>query len=79
MSQTASGGDSSARIDKGGPPFVGRAQELGLLERWFEEATAGHPRVVLVEGEAGIGKTRLLHEAMTIARRLGMDVCLGRC
>src|SRR5262245_14264593 len=79
MSQTAPGPDSASSIDKGGPPFVGREQELGLLERWFEEATAGHPRVVLVEGEAGIGKTRLLHEAMTIARRLGMDVSLGRC
>ena len=80
MSQTSPlRGDGASSADKGGPPFVGRAQELALLERWFEDAAAGHPRVVLVQGEAGIGKTRLLHEAMAIARRLGMDVGLGRC
>jgi len=80
MSQTSPlRGDSTSSLDKGGPPFVGREQELALLEHWFEDAAAGQPRVVLVQGEAGIGKTRLLHEAMTIARRLGMDVSLGRC
>ena len=80
MSQTLPlRGDGASSADKGGPPFVGREQELTLLERWFEDAAAGHPRVVLVQGEAGIGKTRLLHEAMAIARRLGMDVGLGRC
>src|SRR5262245_44276986 len=80
MSQTSpEHGDNPSSLDKGAPPFVGREQELGLLERWLEDAAAGHPRVVLLQGEAGIGKTRLLHEAMAIARRLGMDVCLGRC
>jgi predicted ATPase len=72
-------GDRASSLDKGAPPFVGREQELALLEHWFEDAAAGQPRVVLVQGEAGIGKTRLLHEAMTIARRLGMDASLGRC
>src|SRR5262249_26027773 len=72
-------GDGASRADTGGPPFVGREQELALLERWSEEAAAGHPRVVLGRGEAGTGKTRLLPEAMPIARRLGMDVGLGRC
>ena len=59
-------------------PFVGRSQELSQLEHWLEEARAGHPRVVLIEGDAGIGKTRLLHEARSIAMRLGMQVCFGR-
>jgi class 3 adenylate cyclase/tetratricopeptide (TPR) repeat protein len=62
-----------------GAPFVGRARELGLLERWLEEARAGHPRVVLVQGDAGIGKTRLLYEARSMAGRLGLQVCFGRC
>jgi class 3 adenylate cyclase/tetratricopeptide (TPR) repeat protein len=62
-----------------GAPFVGRSQELSLLERWLAEASAGHPRVVLIQGDAGIGKTRLLYEARSIAGRLGMQVCFGRC
>jgi class 3 adenylate cyclase/tetratricopeptide (TPR) repeat protein len=72
-------GESPSSLDKGIPPFVGRTQDLALIDRWFQEAAAGHPRVVLVQGEAGIGKTRLLQEAMSIARRRGMEVCFGRC
>ena len=42
------------------PPFVGRARELALLERHL----AGRgPSVLLLAGEPGIGKTRLLREA----------------
>jgi class 3 adenylate cyclase/tetratricopeptide (TPR) repeat protein len=50
-----------------------------VLERCLEDGVAGRPRVVLVQGEAGIGKTRLLQEAISIARRLGMEVWFGRC
>jgi class 3 adenylate cyclase/tetratricopeptide (TPR) repeat protein len=40
-------------------PFVGRAQEVGLLlERW-QQAVAGEGQVVLLSGEAGIGKSRV--------------------
>ena len=60
-------------------PFVGRSQELSWLERWLQEASAGQPRIVLIQGDAGIGKTRLLYEARSIATRLGMQVCFGRC
>lgn len=60
-------------------PFVGRSQELSWLDRWLQEASGGHPRVVLIQGDAGIGKTRLLYEARSIAARLGMQVCFGRC
>ena len=41
-------------------PLVGREQQVGLLlERW-EEAVAGHGQVVLLSGEAGMGKSRLI-------------------
>jgi DNA-binding CsgD family transcriptional regulator/tetratricopeptide (TPR) repeat protein len=43
-----------------GPAFVGRATELAALDAML----AGPPAVALVEGEAGIGKTRLLTEAL---------------
>ena len=43
-------------------PFVGRASELGLLlDRW-EAAIAGEGQVVILEGEPGIGKSRLADE-----------------
>jgi class 3 adenylate cyclase/tetratricopeptide (TPR) repeat protein len=43
-------------------PFVGREQELGLLHDRFEQAQEGQGQAVLVGGEAGIGKSRLLHQ-----------------
>jgi class 3 adenylate cyclase/tetratricopeptide (TPR) repeat protein len=72
-------GEGPSSPGSGIPPFVGRSQELEALERWFQDAAAGRPRVVLIQGEAGIGKTRLLQEAMSIARRLCMEICFGRC
>ncbi|MFJ1704932.1 ATP-binding protein [Kitasatospora sp. NPDC088346] len=65
---------SDASDQTGGPatgfPFVGRARELDLLL-----AAARHPpAVVLVEGEAGIGKSRLVREAA--ARLAGEQRCV---
>jgi len=42
-------------------PFVGREQELGLLLDRFEQAQEGQGQAVLIAGEAGIGKSRLVH------------------
>jgi predicted ATPase/class 3 adenylate cyclase len=41
-------------------PLVGREQELGLLLRRWRRAEGGEGRVVLLSGEAGVGKSRLL-------------------
>ena len=41
-------------------PLVGRSQELGLLVARWEQAHAGDGQVVLLSGEAGIGKSRLV-------------------
>src|SRR5207253_4276969 len=42
-------------------PIVGREQELALLlERW-RQAGAGEGQLVLLTGEAGIGKSRMVH------------------
>jgi ATP/maltotriose-dependent transcriptional regulator MalT len=45
----------------GADVLVGQARELSVLDEAAREAAAGHPRVVLVEGEAGIGKSTLLN------------------
>src|SRR6516162_5726277 len=51
-------------------PFVGREQEMALLLERFERAAAGEGQAVLLAGEAGIGKSRLvqmLHERLSAA------------
>jgi DNA-binding CsgD family transcriptional regulator/tetratricopeptide (TPR) repeat protein len=58
--------------------FVGRAGELGELERALETAQAGVGATVLVAGDAGIGKTRLASELAGRARAAGFDVLVGR-
>jgi class 3 adenylate cyclase len=44
--------------------FVGRGHELGLLEDRWAQAKIGEGQVVLIAGEAGIGKSRILREFM---------------
>ncbi len=58
--------------------FVGRARELGELERLLDAAEAGRGATVLVAGEAGIGKTRLATELAARARDRGFVVLVGR-
>jgi class 3 adenylate cyclase/pimeloyl-ACP methyl ester carboxylesterase len=43
-------------------PHLGRQTELALLRERFEEARAGQGQVLFLGGEAGIGKSRLIHE-----------------
>jgi tetratricopeptide (TPR) repeat protein len=58
------------------PPLAGRAPELALLKRHL--AGAGPP-LLLLAGEPGIGKTRLLQEAARWGREQGMSVLSGGC
>ena len=45
---------------RGLTPLVGRDEEVALLQRRWDQATAGMGQVVLLSGEAGIGKSRLV-------------------
>ena len=47
-------------------PFIGRQSEIASLETAYQQAANGSGRLVLVTGEAGIGKTRLLQEYLTL-------------
>src|SRR5215472_14192597 len=51
---------------------------MAVLGEALDRVASGRPAVVLIEGEAGIGKTRLLDEALREARGRGMQVAAGR-
>jgi DNA-binding NarL/FixJ family response regulator/tetratricopeptide (TPR) repeat protein len=59
--------------------FIGRAEELQRLAATLDRAEQGRPRLVLLTGEAGVGKTRLLLEFADQARRRGARVLAGGC
>jgi len=61
------------------PIFVGRDTELATLYAAFERSLTRTPQLVLVSGEAGIGKTRILEELALSVRNDGATVLLGRC
>jgi DNA-binding CsgD family transcriptional regulator len=57
---------------------VGRDRELARVMRLLDDAVAGHGRLVLCTGEAGIGKTRLGEELTTAAAARGVPVAWAR-
>jgi DNA-binding CsgD family transcriptional regulator/tetratricopeptide (TPR) repeat protein len=61
------------------PTFVGRAEELARLTAAGRRAAAGAPTAVLVGGEAGVGKTRLIAEVVAANRAAGATVLIGGC
>jgi class 3 adenylate cyclase/tetratricopeptide (TPR) repeat protein len=60
-------------------PFVARHQELETLERGWRESQDGAGRIVHLVGEAGIGKTRLVHELRGRLERDGLLFLAGHC
>ncbi|MEV7088093.1 AAA family ATPase [Streptomyces sp. NPDC093085] len=61
------------------PVFVGRSAELTALTSALARATAGEPQAVLVGGEAGVGKTRLIEELHRTACDEKAVVAVGGC
>jgi DNA-binding CsgD family transcriptional regulator len=59
--------------------FVGRAAELDRMHKLLGDAEAGQPVVMLVSGDAGVGKTRLISELAADAAERGFAVLSGRC
>ena len=81
-----------ARAEKGGAlplppalarsdhaPLVGREEQLAALRSAWKRASSGAASVVMVSGEAGSGKTRLLTELAGEVRTSGAEVLAGRC
>lgn len=68
----------STRRAQAGPGCVGRVPELALFEQALGEISqGGAARLILLEGEPGIGKTRLLSELRALAMARGMVVLNG--
>ncbi len=61
------------------PTLVGRDSEVSTLEDALLSALRGDGGVVIVGGEAGMGKTRLVNAVAGRARRLGCVVISGGC
>jgi hypothetical protein len=59
-------------------PFIGRQRERAQLELAWDAARAGRPQHLLLTGEAGIGKTRLVEELVGRARADGARLLMGR-
>lgn len=71
-------GSARSRLDlsreRGFSRFVGRDEEMGLLEAALERSKQGDGGAVGVVAEPGVGKSRLCHEFAERARREGIDV-----
>ncbi len=61
------------------PVFVGRIEEIARLRAALEQARSGSPAGVVVAGEAGVGKTRLIGELRRQARDIGVLTLAGGC
>jgi DNA-binding CsgD family transcriptional regulator/tetratricopeptide (TPR) repeat protein len=61
------------------PSLIGRADQLSALDAALAEAGRGEPSAVLIGGEAGVGKSRLVIEFTERAGRAGARVMTGGC
>ncbi|MEV0738832.1 AAA family ATPase [Streptomyces sp. NPDC050549] len=60
-------------------PLIGRDEEVARLAGVLERARAGTAGAVLIAGDAGVGKTRVLDEVAARATDVGMTVLTGHC
>ena len=67
------------RLSRTLAPFVGRRQDLAVLQDSLEQAATGRGQVINVAGEPGIGKSRLLYELRRAGESAGTVLFEGRC
>ena len=71
--------DSTISATSDTTPFVGRGNEYGLLIGLIARLTAGAGHTALIEGEPGIGKSRLLREIARYAHAQDMPTLASKC
>src|SRR5262245_4261878 len=70
-------GSMARRISS--PVIVGRDDELALLRGAIERGRGGQAETVLIGGEAGVGKSRLVGQVAADARELDVRIVIGGC
>ena len=65
--------------ESGASEFIGRRQEMAVLSAALADALAGKGQLVMISGEPGIGKTRLVQQAAAHAASSGFQVLSGWC
>lgn len=68
-----------AALDRGLTPYVGREHEQEMLHAYLEKAEEGHGQVVLISGEAGIGKSRTVYEFRRLLQNRPLRWLEGQC
>lgn len=71
--------DLAAGSNAESAPFVGRGNEYGLLIGLVARLTRGAGHTVLIEGEPGIGKSRLMREVACYAESQGLPTLSTNC
>lgn len=79
MSDRWGGRDSIGETERSSLPIFGREAELSALSSALDDALAGHGRVLVLVGEAGMGKSRLSEWISERARERSTAVAWGRC
>jgi len=74
---------SAAIVDRpaadGSTGLIGREAERGHLRRSLHDAKSGRGSLILLLGDAGVGKSRLAEDALNAARQSGCQTLVGRC
>jgi class 3 adenylate cyclase/tetratricopeptide (TPR) repeat protein len=60
-------------------PFVGRSEDMAVLNDALQRMRAGHGGVVEIEGDPGVGKSRLVHEFLSTLQTDDVAHAVGRC
>jgi TOMM system kinase/cyclase fusion protein len=71
--------EDSTTFENDSTPLVGRQEDLAMLERHWNMARSGQGQAVLISGDAGIGKSRVIRELSRRLRRLPLSWLECRC
>lgn len=80
QARRAFGASDLQLLEPGAPPLVDRADEQARIAAlWEDVQTSGAPRLLVVQGETGIGKSRLVAEFLENVVNEGHAALVGRC